>query len=282
MRTRDESTGLSIGDIASRSGVAVGTLRMWESRYGFPHPERLPSGHRRYSEDDLERVRIVLRAREGGLPLAMAIERARRLSDEPRPSVYGALRERFPHLHPHLLPKSLLRHISEAIEDECCARAPRPTLFACFQNERFYRQAQARWSALARTAETAVVMADFAQPANPSSGPVEVPLAPDDPMVSEWVVVCDSAELSACLAAWERPTAPGTERHFETVWTVEPAVVREAARVCCDLAARREPEAVAGARERLADRPPPASEHYLRAAVELTTRALLYASGRSM
>jgi DICT domain-containing protein len=279
---RDESAGLSIGDIAARSGVAVGTLRMWESRYGFPSPERLPSGHRRYSETDLERVRMVVRARQAGLPLAMAIERARRLSDEPRPSVYGALRERFAHLQPHLLPKSLLRHISEAIEDECCARAAHPTLFGCFQNERFYRQAQARWRALARSAQTAVVLADFAEPSYPSGGPVEVPLAPDDPMVSEWVVVCDAAELSACLAAWERPTAPDAERHFETVWTVEPAVVREAALICCDLAARSAPEAVAGTRERLAERPAPPVEQYLRAAVELATRTMLYAAGRTV
>ena len=57
MSDNDDGAGLSIGDIANRSGVAVGTLRMWESRYGFPVPERLPSGHRRYSEHDLEQVR---------------------------------------------------------------------------------------------------------------------------------------------------------------------------------------------------------------------------------
>ena len=45
-----DAPGLSIGEIAARSGVAVGTLRMWEARYGFPVPGRLPSGHRRYSE----------------------------------------------------------------------------------------------------------------------------------------------------------------------------------------------------------------------------------------
>jgi DICT domain-containing protein len=273
--------GLSIGDIASRSGVAVGTLRMWEARYGFPDPERLPSGHRRYSEMDLERVRTVNQAREAGLPLAMAIERAKRLNDEPRPSVYGALRERFPHLHPHLLPKRVLIPISRAIEDECCARAPHPILFACFQNERFYRQSEERWRALARTAETALVMADFDAVRQPAEAPVEVPLAKDDPMISEWAVVCDAAKLSACLVAWERPRAHGQERCFETVWTVEPAVVREAARVCSELVARTDPGLVAGVRERLADRPPPPGEPYLRSAVELTQRAMLYAIDES-
>src|SRR5947209_9547833 len=166
---------LSIGEIASRSGVAVGTLRMWESRYGFPEPERLPSGHRRYSERDLEQVVAVARGRDAGLPLAMAIERARQARERPRPSVYGALRARFPHLHPHLLPKPALIQISHAIEDECSARSSAHMLFGCFQQERFYRQAQGRWRAMASTAECALVLADFAEVRYPPGAPAEIP-----------------------------------------------------------------------------------------------------------
>ena len=33
-----------IGDVVERTGVAEGTLRMWERRYGFPKPARLASG----------------------------------------------------------------------------------------------------------------------------------------------------------------------------------------------------------------------------------------------
>jgi len=51
--------GLTIGQLAERTGAAAGTLRMWESRYGFPRARRLASGHRRYSEEDVERVRDV-------------------------------------------------------------------------------------------------------------------------------------------------------------------------------------------------------------------------------
>src|SRR5947209_9585062 len=205
---------LSIGEIANRSGVAVGTLRMWESRYGFPDPQRLASGHRRYTELDLERVRTVVRAREDGLPLPMAIERARLLSEQTRPSVFGALREQFPHLHPHVLTSRALRHISNAIEDECCARAPHPVLFACFQHERFYRRSQARWQELARTADYAFVLADFPDGGDMDAHPAEVRLPPDDPMMREWVVVCDAPELSVCLTAWER-LRPDEERRFE-------------------------------------------------------------------
>ena len=31
--------GLSIGQLADATGVAAGTLRMWESRHGFPAAE---------------------------------------------------------------------------------------------------------------------------------------------------------------------------------------------------------------------------------------------------
>jgi len=39
---------LSIGELADMTGLGVHTLRMWEKRYGAPHSQRLPSGHRRY------------------------------------------------------------------------------------------------------------------------------------------------------------------------------------------------------------------------------------------
>lgn len=275
---RANQPGLSIGDIASRSGVAVGTLRMWESRYGFPVPERLPSGHRRYTENDLEQVRSVVIAREEGLPLAMAIDRARLLAESPSPSVYGALRERFTHLHPHVLSKPVLTRISHAIEDECRVRAQQPILLGCFQRERFYRDAEPRWRELSRGAQAAVVLADFTQRRDPEGGPAEVPIPADDPLTSEWVVVCDAPELPACLIGWERPGGTAVARRFEAIWTVEPEVVREAARMIGRLASRLAPDVLAGVEHRLAERPPAVSAAHLRATVELATRMALYAA----
>ncbi len=52
---------LSIGDLAERTGVKPATLRMWESRHGFPRAERRESGHRRYSEIDVDLVRQIVR-----------------------------------------------------------------------------------------------------------------------------------------------------------------------------------------------------------------------------
>jgi DICT domain-containing protein len=269
---------LSIGDVAAQTGVGESTLRMWEARYSFPSPKRLPSGHRRYSEQDLARIHAVLRARDEGLPLPYAINRARRLEAEPRPSVYGALREQFAHLHPHQLPKRALVWLSRAIEDECNARAPHPLLIGAFQHERFYRQVEPRWHEFARSAERAIVLADFPELRTPDTGPAEVPLDETDPLMREWVVACDAPQLSACLVGWERPRAAGEPRLFETIWTVEPEVARETARLCCELVAQRAPGLVDDLRDRLADTPAPADQSNLRAAVELTTRMLAYAA----
>lgn len=271
--------GLSIGQVAAQTGVAEGTLRMWEARHGFPTPQRLASGHRRYSADDLERVVSVARARAAGLSLEAAIARARRLDTEPRPSVFAALRQQFPHLHPKLLPKPALVWLSRALEDECATRSPGGMLFGAFQHERFYRQVEPRWRRLSRSTDRAFALADFATPRRPPAGPAEIALAPTDALMSEWVVVCDAPRLSACLVGWERPSARDHPPRFETVWSVEPDVVREAARICRDLVARSAPQLVEVLAEPLAEGPPPLDPEHVRAAVEVTMRLAAYAAG---
>ena len=60
---------LTIGQLAARTGLTPEVLRMWETRHGFPVPVRLPSGHRRYTDADVDDVLRVLRLREGGVHL---------------------------------------------------------------------------------------------------------------------------------------------------------------------------------------------------------------------
>jgi MerR family transcriptional regulator, light-induced transcriptional regulator len=128
--------GLTMGEMSARSGVSEATLRMWEVRHGFPQPRRMASGHRRYSESDVARVRAVVRGRESGLSLQAAIELALDTDDELPPSVYAALRSRFTHLDSQLLSKPAMLCLSRAIEDESLARAERPLLFGCFQDHK--------------------------------------------------------------------------------------------------------------------------------------------------
>ena len=50
---------LSIGALSRATGIPIETLRTWERRYGFPVPERKPSGHRVYSLVSVPRLRRI-------------------------------------------------------------------------------------------------------------------------------------------------------------------------------------------------------------------------------
>jgi methanogenic corrinoid protein MtbC1 len=53
---------LSIGALSRATGIPVETLRTWESRYGFPVPERRPSGHRVYPLTIVHRLQRIAEA----------------------------------------------------------------------------------------------------------------------------------------------------------------------------------------------------------------------------
>ena len=50
------SEGFSIGVLAARTGLTPAVLRTWENRFGFPSGERSTTGHRRFTDADVERV----------------------------------------------------------------------------------------------------------------------------------------------------------------------------------------------------------------------------------
>lgn len=61
--------GLTIGDLAARSGLAVSAIRFYET-HGIVRPLRNPGGHRRYGKADLRRLSFTLIAQRLGFPLA--------------------------------------------------------------------------------------------------------------------------------------------------------------------------------------------------------------------
>lgn len=61
------SAGLvSVGKVAAATGISAHALRMWERRYGTPRPVRLSSGHRRYTPQQVEWLRLVARCLQRG------------------------------------------------------------------------------------------------------------------------------------------------------------------------------------------------------------------------
>jgi MerR family transcriptional regulator, light-induced transcriptional regulator len=53
---------LTIGALSTATGIPVDTIRTWERRYGYPLPERKPSGHRVYALSTVPRLRRVAQA----------------------------------------------------------------------------------------------------------------------------------------------------------------------------------------------------------------------------
>jgi methanogenic corrinoid protein MtbC1 len=60
--TRQAGGKLSIGALSRATGIPPETLRTWEQRYGFPVPERKPSGHRVYPMSSVPRLRRIAEA----------------------------------------------------------------------------------------------------------------------------------------------------------------------------------------------------------------------------
>jgi len=245
---------LAIKDVAEQTGVAAGTIRMWEQRYGFPSPARTAAGYRIYSEQDVVTIKRVLAYRDSGLSVPAALERARSLEGPTdRPSIFAALAAGDSPVRPQKLRKPTLVALSRAIEEEAIARAAGPVVIAAFQSERNYRAVEHRYRRLARVADAVGVFADFGKPViGAGDEPSELPTGVTDSLGHEWAVIVDAPGYSACLVGWETPD-PG--RVFEAVWTMEPSVVRRAAQVGAALASRAAPEWSERLLGLLADRP---------------------------
>ena len=276
--------GLAIRDVAERTGLAAGTIRMWEQRYGAPVPSRAPSGYRVYSQEDVELLRRAVAFRERGLSVAAALDRARTIGETDRPSIYGAIVSGGgAPATPRVLRKRTLIQLSRAIEDETLARAASPVVFGAFQRVRNYRAVRHRYRRMAENADATAVFADFPEPRVVDGEPAEVPISADAALGNEWAVIVDAPGFSACLLGWEPPRrddAPESARAFEVMWTVDPHVTREAAVVAARLVGRADAPNGERLEALLSDRPL-ATEHPAPALTALTNRMIAYVESSS-
>ena len=271
---------LSAAQLAERTGVPAGTLRVWQTRHGFPAATASSGQRRRYREADVDRIKAVLEHRRSGLSLAAAIARAQTTGGERPVSMFAALREARPDLPVRVYPKPLVLALSRALEDEQAARAAGGILLGSFQRERHYRASEARWRALARRAALTVVLADFPALADDGSGPVEVPLDAAHPLEREWTVLICAPTAAACLAAWEVPSAaplPDAERRFELIWSCDPAAAHHALAAGARVLGRQAPAVGARIPPALLATPTPTASHQ-RFADDLNARAFAYLS----
>lgn len=273
---------LSISDLAERTGVPAATLRSWERRYGAPQPQRLPGGHRRYSEQDVNLVGQIHRLRESGLGLSTAVQQARAHSRVGMRSLFAPLRHRHPELVPRAVTKRTLLALARAVEDECCAVAQQPVLFGTFENTTAYAGSKDRWQEMARTAEFVAVISDFDKVSRAGTRPIEIPTPPTSALRREWAVVCDAPDLAAALVATRRPSdrrVDDARQIFEVMWTVDPRTVRAATRMFAELTRAFAPRVSIPQDERLASVPAAASDD-LRRAAGLLDRMVGYLDAR--
>lgn len=92
----EEIDGISIGALSKATGISIHSLRMWERRYGAPAATRRPSGHRRYSYEEVPRLRAVSRA----LALGFRPGEVAPLPLEEINALIDALQQQGPGIHP--------------------------------------------------------------------------------------------------------------------------------------------------------------------------------------
>ena len=269
---------LTIGTVAEQTGVSVPVLRSWEQRHGFPTATRLPSGHRRYTQQDVDAIIQVGRSATPGC-------RWKRPSNgpgtdaapKPARSIFADLRAASPDLTPHTLSKRSMLAISRAIEDEFCARAERPLLIGSLPT-RGVLPAVSRALAIARRHRRSggrhgrLRLRPASDDTTDRVGPRRQPAAPAG--VDDRVRCARLGGLPRRLGRPGQTAAPDADRMFEAIWTAEPPVVRQASHIGLDLIARQAPQLSRCPRSSL--RSTPSIPRRVRRATELTNRIIAY------
>lgn len=71
-----------IRTVARRTGVNPVTLRAWERRHGLVRPKRTASGHRLYSDGDIERIRRIMEMLRAGVAIGQVAQALEKAPDE--------------------------------------------------------------------------------------------------------------------------------------------------------------------------------------------------------
>lgn len=78
----DKTPTYNLKAVVRETGLKPDTLRAWERRYGVPAPQRTDSGHRLYSQHDIDTLKWLLDRQNEGMSISRAIELWNRLESE--------------------------------------------------------------------------------------------------------------------------------------------------------------------------------------------------------
>ena len=74
MYNPDHTPTYNLKAVVQETGLKPDTLRAWERRYGLPHPERTESGHRLYSQRDIDMLKWLVARQDEGMSISRAVE----------------------------------------------------------------------------------------------------------------------------------------------------------------------------------------------------------------
>lgn len=82
MAHSDKTPIYNLKAVVQETGLKADTLRAWERRYGVPTPQRTESGHRLYSQYDIDVLKWLVERQNEGMSISRAIELLHRLEAE--------------------------------------------------------------------------------------------------------------------------------------------------------------------------------------------------------
>ncbi|HEX2050303.1 MAG TPA: MerR family transcriptional regulator [Actinomycetota bacterium] len=129
-RDDDERRSLKLSEVAREVHVSSTTIRSWERRYGWPRPFRTLGGHRRYTADDLDQLRMLRAEIAKGRSVRRAIALLERARSQRFAAVVDGLVDAALGLDTHALRRELARVDDAATPEDAVERALLPALRA--------------------------------------------------------------------------------------------------------------------------------------------------------
>lgn len=163
MTYSDKTPIYNLKAVVQETGLKADTLRAWERRYGVPTPQRTESGHRLYSQYDIDILKWLLERQDEGMSISRAIELLNRLEAEGKDPLRSTITSGGPRAEtrPHDVRRPMSGETPRLIEAGTIAAMREAWINACMNFDEF--QAEQLLSQAFALFPTEVVCLDLIQ-----------------------------------------------------------------------------------------------------------------------